>query len=99
MGHAPLSKHAAPLPKYAPLPTKLQNWHLLDYNEFIAELSKQKIKLSLADEAEWEEYFLSESKKVKAIKTEIDQTDKEIDVMVHQLYGLTDEEIKIVEGN
>jgi REP element-mobilizing transposase RayT/type I restriction-modification system DNA methylase subunit len=88
MEHAPL-----------PLSIKLQNWYLLDYKEFIAELSKQKIKLSLADEAEWEEYFLSESKKVQAIKAEIDKTDKEIDAMVYQLYELTDEEIKIVEGN
>jgi type II restriction/modification system DNA methylase subunit YeeA len=31
-------------------------------------------------------------------KNEIDKTDKEIDQMVYQLYGLTDEEIKIVEG-
>lgn len=81
------------------LSTKLENWYLLSYKEFIAELAKKKIKLSLADEAEWEEYFLSESKKVQAIKTEIDQTDKEIDAMVYQLYELTDEEIKIVEGN
>ncbi len=28
----------------------------------------------------------------------IDTTDKEIDQMVYQLYGLTDEEIEIVEG-
>lgn len=81
------------------LSTKLENWYLLSYKEFIAELSKKKIKLSLADEAEWEEYFLSESQKVQAIKAEIDQTDKEIDAMVYQLYGLTDDEIKIVEGN
>lgn len=81
------------------LSSKLENWYLLDYKEFIAELSKKKIKLSLADEAEWEEYFLAESKKVQAIKAEIDKTDKEIDAMVYQLYELTEEEIKIVEGN
>jgi type I restriction-modification system DNA methylase subunit len=81
------------------LSTKLENWYLLDYKEFIAELAKKKIKLSLADEAEWEEYFLSECKKVQAIKTEIDKTDDEIDAMVYQLYELTEEEIKIVEGN
>jgi type II restriction/modification system DNA methylase subunit YeeA len=81
------------------LSTKLENWYLLDYKEFIAELAKKKIKLSLANEAEWEEYFLSECKKVQAIKTEIDKTDDEIDAMVYQLYELTEEEIKIVEGN
>ena len=83
----------------APLPTKLQNWYELSYKEFIAELSKQKIKLSLAEEAEWEDYFLAEAKKAQAIKAQIDKTDKEIDAMVYQLYGLTNDEIKIVEGN
>jgi len=31
------------------------------------------------------------------LKTQIDETDKEIDQMVYELYGLTDEEIEIVE--
>lgn len=81
------------------LPGKLQNWYLLTYPEFIAELGKKKIKLSLSDEAEWEGYFLQESKKATEIKTKIDTTDKEIDNMVYQLYELTDDEIKIVENS
>ncbi len=80
------------------LPDKLQNWHLISYSDFIKELGKKKIKLSLSDEAEWEDYFLQESQKVLAVKQQIDSTDKEIDQMVYQLYGLTDEEINIVEG-
>jgi hypothetical protein len=32
------------------------------------------------------------------IQRQIDATDKQIDALVYQLYGLTDEEIKIVEG-
>jgi len=80
------------------LPGKLQDWYLLSYAEFIKELSKKKIKLSLSEEAEWEDYFLQESKKTLDIKHQIDTTDKEIDQMVYQLYGLTEEEIKIVEG-
>jgi hypothetical protein len=31
------------------------------------------------------------------LKTQIDQTDREIDRMVYALYGLTEEEIAIVE--
>jgi len=30
---------------------------------------------------------------------QIDATDREIDKLVYELYGLTQEEIKIVEGN
>ncbi|MFZ4401539.1 MAG: hypothetical protein ACOYO1_16015, partial [Bacteroidales bacterium] len=68
------------------------------YPEFIKELAKKKVKLSLSQEAEWEDYFNQESKKALELKTTIDATDKEIDKMVYALYGLTEEEIKIVEG-
>ena len=65
--------------------------------DFIIELAKKKIKLSLAEEAEWEEYFNAESKKALELKSKIDATDKEIDQMVYKLYDLTEEEIAIVE--
>ena len=34
-----------------------------------------------------------------ALKRQIDATDKQIDQLVYELYDLTDEEIKIMEGN
>ena len=80
------------------LPGKLQNWYLLSYKEFIAELGKKKIKLTLAQEAEWEDYFNTEKAKALEIKNQIDSTEKEIDRMVYALYELTEEEVKIVEG-
>jgi hypothetical protein len=80
------------------LPGKLQNWYSLSYKDFIAELGKKKVKLSLKEEAEWEDYFVQESKKAQTIKSEIDKTDKEIDRMVYEFYGLTEDEIRIVEG-
>ena len=83
----------------AVLPKKIQEWYLLSYSDFIKELSKLKIKLSLSQEAEWEEYFRSEASKLNAIKSQIDATDKAIDTMVYTLYGLTDEEIAIVESS
>ena len=69
----------------------------LTYSDFIKELGKKKIKLLLNEEAEWEDYFLQESKKALAIKQQIDTTDKEIDQIVYQLYGLTEEDIKVVK--
>jgi hypothetical protein len=80
------------------LPGKLQNWYLLTYKEFITELAKKKVKLSLKEEAEWEAYFLEEAKQALELRSEIDKTDKEIDRMVYELYGLTGDEIGIVEG-
>ncbi|NDP21714.1 MAG: N-6 DNA methylase [Paludibacter sp.] len=80
------------------LPAKLQNWYLLTYGEFIVELGKKKIKLSLTDEAEWENYFIVENEKAHQLKFQINKTDHEIDNMVYELYELTDEEIKIIEA-
>lgn len=79
------------------LSTKLQEWYLLDFSDFIKELKRLKVKLSLSQESEWEEYFLEEKSKAIAVDSEIKNTDKEIDSMVYRLYDLTDEEIKIIE--
>lgn len=81
------------------LPKKLQDWYLLPYNDFIKELEKQKAKLSLSQKAEWEDYFTTEATKVNAIKTQIETTDKAIDTMVYELYGLSKDEIAIVESS
>jgi len=80
------------------LPGKLQNWYLLSYKEFITELGKKKVKLTLSQESEWEDYFNSEKAKALEIKKQIDDTDREIDKMVYALYELTEEEVGIVEG-
>lgn len=77
---------------------KLEKWYELSFADYNKELYKQKIKLSLSEQSEWLTFFEQEKQKALAIKNEIDKTDKEIDQMVYQLYGLTDEEIKIVEG-
>ena len=80
------------------LTNRLLDWYSLSFGEFIIELRRKKIRLSLTEEAEWEDFFLTESQKALEIKTKIDSTDKEIDQMVYELYRLTEEEIKIVEN-
>ena len=42
-------------------------------------------------------YFNEKKRKAVELKTEIDKSDGEIDQMVHNLYGLTETEIHIVE--
>lgn len=87
---------------------KLQNWYELDFGEFLKELGKASKKsakendttynkLSLSEEAEWMQYFNEQKQKVKELKTDINKTEREIDQMVYELYGLTEEEINIVE--
>lgn len=79
------------------LSRNLQNWYELEFKDFLKELQKAKVKLSLSEEAEWMQYFNEQKGKVQTLKNEIDNTDKEIDKLVYELYGLTKDEIKIVE--
>ncbi|MEN3325008.1 TaqI-like C-terminal specificity domain-containing protein [Mariniflexile soesokkakense] len=83
---------------------KLENWHELDFSDFINELNKAIKKeggtaLTKKDEFEWLELFEDNKKKAQTLQTQITQTEKEIDTMVYQLYGLTDDEIQIVENS
>lgn len=79
------------------LSKKLENWHKLPFSDFLNELKKQKVELSLSQKADWED-FLTEQQKAIAIQTKIQETDAKIDKMVYELYGLTEEEIAIVEN-
>jgi type I restriction-modification system DNA methylase subunit len=76
---------------------KINNWYELEFKELVVELKKNSINLSLAEEAEWMQYFNEQKVIAKSLKTEIIKTDKEIDKIVYELYGLTETEIKIVE--
>lgn len=80
---------------------KLSNWHELKFNDFIKEIKKliKGTLLTKKDEFEWMELFEENKKHALELKSQIDQTDKEIDYMVYELYGLTQEEIQIVENN
>ncbi|WP_373524054.1 Eco57I restriction-modification methylase domain-containing protein [Aquiflexum sp.] len=80
------------------LSTKLQNWPSLDFKGFLGELKKAKVKLSLGEEAKWMAYFNEQKSKAQALQTDITRLDREIDALVYELYGLTEEEIRTVEG-
>jgi predicted transcriptional regulator len=56
-------------------------------------------KLSNIEEMEWMEVFESKKAEALKLKTEIENTDKEIDQMVYALYDLTEQEIAIVENS
>ncbi|MDX4067683.1 TaqI-like C-terminal specificity domain-containing protein [Aliarcobacter skirrowii] len=86
------------------VPTKLQKFEELDFDNFVKEYAKSK-KLKFADKLEernfkneWQRLFENDKKEVLEIQNQINITDKEIDQMVYKLYDLTQYEIKIVEG-
>ncbi|WP_289039182.1 N-6 DNA methylase [uncultured Zobellia sp.] len=91
---------------------KLENWYELEFIDFIKELNKAiktsnklRVKdglgtietLTKKDEFEWLELFEDNRQKVQELQKQINQTEKEIDQKVYELYGLTEEEIKIIE--
>ena len=77
----------------------LQMFDQLDFKGFTAELKKQKIKLTLVQQDEWEDYFNQYREACQELTAQISQTDKEIDQRVFDLYGLTPEERGIVIEN
>ena len=76
--------------------TALQNFDQLDFKGFVTELKKQKIKLTLSQQDEWEEYFNQRKAECQELTSQIAATDNEIDNAVFDLYGLTQEEQEIV---
>lgn len=76
------------------LSTKLQKFRTLDFAGFLKELKIQKLPLDT--QAELMRYFEKEQAEILALKSQIDMIDKQIDDMVFDLYGLTQEERNIV---
>lgn len=93
---------------------KLENWYDLSFGDFINEINKaikennkeraknnlQPIKeLTKLEEMDWMEVFETKKAEAQNLKQQIQTTDKEIDAMVYELYGLTEEEKLIVENS
>ncbi|MGO4904107.1 Eco57I restriction-modification methylase domain-containing protein [Flavobacterium sp. W20_MBD1_R3] len=86
------------------LPKKLENWSELTFTEFIKELNKAiktagQTPLTKKDEFEWLDLFEENKTKAQDLKSQIETTEKAIDTMVYELYGLNEEEIGIVENS
>ncbi len=83
--------------------TKLQSYYDHDYESFLAVLKKNRKKLQV-DPARREPIealkaeFEGSMGKLGPLRERIRQTDELIDAVVYRLYGLTEEEIAIVEG-
>lgn len=76
---------------------KLDVFYQSDFKSFLSELKKQKIVLALSDQSEWKDFFELSKSKINQLQSEIEKTDREIDRMVYELYGLTEQEIQIIE--
>jgi polyhydroxyalkanoate synthesis regulator phasin len=77
----------------------IQDWYVISFKEFVIELKKRKVNLTISEEVELENIFIQESTKLLYHKSQISTFDSEIDKLVYQVYELTDEEIAIIEGS
>lgn len=76
----------------------LSTFDQLKFTDFLKELKKQKITLKLLEQEEWEDYFNSYCSVCKQLSEQIAKTEKEIDLRVYKLYGLTYDEVLIVDA-
>ena len=76
---------------------RISEWYTLSFEDFRLALEKQKIKLTLAEQAEWLSYFNEQKQQAERIHAGLAKTDGEINQMVYDLYGLRDEEITMIE--
>ena len=76
--------------------TALQQFDQMDFIGFMKELKKQKTTIPLKQQGEWENFFNDCVAECQELLAQIKATDEEIDNKVFDLYGLTEEERKIV---
>ena len=70
----------------------------LEFADFLKELKKQKITLKLSQQDEWEEYFNDYRTECRKHSERIEKTDRGINLRVYKLYGLTYDEVLIVDA-
>jgi hypothetical protein len=83
--------------------TAIKEYHDNDFNHLLDVLKKNKNKLTidLSDRKKQElleKYFVKSLSILEPLKDKIKSTDNLINQIVYKLYGLTEEEVKIVEG-
>ncbi len=76
--------------------TALQQFEQMNFIGFMKELKKQKITIPLKQQSEWENFFNDCVAECQELTAQIKATDNEIDNRVFDLYGLTEEERRIV---
>ena len=76
----------------------LQKWLKLDSNELLSELKKAKVSLEVKTEMELLKFFKEEKKEVALYKERIEKIENEINGLIYELYGLSKNEIDIIEN-
>ncbi|OQX97306.1 MAG: hypothetical protein B6I24_09300 [Bacteroidetes bacterium 4572_128] len=88
---------------------KLKNFYLYNFVDFLIELEKvaypikkssinnKKIKLTIRQQDEWEDYFLYYKDNLQKIVKDIESKKNNINNKIYKIYGLTKSEIELIE--
>jgi hypothetical protein len=91
---------SADLGRRRPLTPKLESWPNLDFAAFRKEVKRAfDADVPVRERGEWEEYLRDNTRQVQALTAEIETAEREIDRLVYAAFGLTPEEIAIVEAS
>ncbi|MCK9381666.1 MAG: N-6 DNA methylase [Sulfuritalea sp.] len=83
----------------AKLTNKLLDWPALDFKAFHDEIKKQfKQPIPLAERDDWQTRFDADKARIAGFTAEIARCEREIDAEVYRLFGLTADEIALIEG-
>lgn len=75
---------------------KLMDFYTLGFHGFLAELNKQKVKLTMDQEMGLNSLFQDKIKEISEISQMISRLDNELDEIVFELYGLTADDKEII---
>lgn len=91
----------APKGGNAKLSNRLKNWwELDDFAAFRAEVKKTfKTDIPLAERSDWEDWLNEERAVIAQLSAEIARNEDEINRTVYRLFGLSDDEIALLEAN
>jgi len=90
----------APDAATAKLNKKLQHWWELDFPAFRTEIKKVfKQDIPLADRSDWEKFLNTHRQQITDYTNQINQLEAQINQQVYTLFGLTNDEIAVIEGS
>lgn len=81
------------------IPQKISNWRNASFYEIYQELKKKKKSLSVSERDDWEQYINLNKEKMYKISIDIKKTESELNYIIYGLFGLTDKEISVIEGD
>ena len=80
------------------LTQRLHNWFSLEFDTFRSEIVDSfKTDIPADDIQLWNDYFYQERNKVFNMNADIARAEKEIDLLVYELFGLSPDEIDLIE--